>query len=115
MQSGARRRVKVAQDYGLPHASHAAGRNAAHRSKRERALTELGARRRPDAASFAHAPIKVTTRQSAWLARCDLLFLVPYRRSSRSLLRGRARRLEAITAHGISVGDAHTAAFIRAG
>jgi len=45
----ARRRAKsINKDYGLPHASHAAGRRAAHRSKKERALTELCARRRRD-------------------------------------------------------------------
>ena len=57
----------------------------------------------------------MTTRQSAWLARCHLLFfLVPYRRGGRSL-GGRTRRLVAVTAHGIDVGDAHIAALIRAG
>src|SRR6266404_4278006 len=79
----------------------------------KRALTELGARRRPDAVSFAHAPIKVTTRQSAWLARCDFLSLGL--RGGRSLLWGRARLLVAVTAHGVGVLDAHSAAFIRAG
>src|ERR1700730_9327558 len=103
------------KDYGLRHGSHAAGRSAAHRSKRKRALTELRARRRPDAVSFAHTPIKVTTRQSAWLARCDpLFFLMPYRRGGRSL-RGRTRRLVARIAQGGDVGDAHIAAPIRAG
>src|SRR5260370_40200792 len=78
----------------------------------KRALTELGARRRPDAVSFAHAPIKVTTRQSAWLARCDFLSLGL--RGGRSLP-GRTRRLVAVTAHGVGEGDAHIATPIRAG
>src|SRR6516164_2212792 len=40
---------------------------------------------------------------------------MPYRRSSRSLLRGRARLLEAVTAQGVDVGHAHIAALVRAG
>jgi len=49
MRYGAQAGIKsVNNDYGLPHASHAAGRSAAHRSKKARALTELCARRRPD-------------------------------------------------------------------
>src|SRR5439155_17059211 len=62
-------------------------------------------------ASLTH-PFKVTTRQSAWLARCDFLSLGL--RGGRSL-RGRAWRLVAVTAIHIDVGDTHTAAFIRAG
>src|SRR5215831_20388268 len=69
----------------------------------------------PIAVSVGHAPIEVTMRPSAWLARCDLLFLVPDRRSSRSLRRGWARLLVAVAAQGVDVNDAHIAAFIRAG
>src|SRR5262245_60387501 len=45
-------------------------------------------------------------------ARCDLLFLAL--RGSRRL-RGRARRLEAVTAIEVDVGQAHVASLIRAG
>src|SRR5262249_48256916 len=69
----------------------------------------------PIAVSVGHAPIEVTMRPSAWLARCDLLFLVPDRRSSRSLRRGWARLLVAVAAQGVDVNDAHIAALIRAG
>src|SRR6516162_4417503 len=34
----------------------------------------------PIGVSVGHAPIEVMTRPNVWLARCDLLFLVPYRR-----------------------------------
>src|SRR5262249_26113515 len=66
------------------------------------------------AVSVAHAPIEVTTRPNVWLARCDLLFLVPDRRGSRRL-GGRTRRLVAVTAQGVDVRDAHIAASHRAG
>ena len=69
----------------------------------------------PIGVSVGHAPIEVTTRPRAWLARRDLLFLVPYRRSSRSLRRGRAWLLEAVTAQGVNMNDAHIAALVRAG
>src|SRR5580692_470595 len=52
-------------------------------------------------ASLTH-PFKVATRQSAWLARRDLLFPMPYRRGGRSL-GGRARLLEAVAAIDVGV------------